>query len=116
MGRLSPTGFHELLQRQAVGRQRTLHQLGGFTRREPVGLKGRRPRQFGLARTHVTHGYGRQAIAKGRVGQQRVAEPVGGLIQRFEALDDRGVPSTLVSVRNAPIPSPSTVQLTTRAR
>jgi hypothetical protein len=32
------TGFHELLQREAVGRRRALQHIGRFARREPVGL------------------------------------------------------------------------------
>ena len=73
MGRLSPTGLHELLQRQAVSGQRALQQRLGLILREPVRFKGRRPRQFGLMRTQVAQRHIGQAVGKGRFGQQGVA-------------------------------------------
>jgi hypothetical protein len=42
MSRLFTAGFHELPQCDAVCRQRTLHQLSGFTHRQPVRFKGSR--------------------------------------------------------------------------
>jgi len=39
--KLSRSPLEELLQRQTVGRQRTLQQIYRFARREPVGFKGR---------------------------------------------------------------------------
>jgi len=89
MGPLFPAVFHKLLQREAVGRQRTLQHVPRLVHRKPVGFKGCRPFQFSLARTQITHLQGRQTVAKGRVGQQDVTEPVGDLVQRFKALDDR---------------------------
>jgi len=72
MGRLFPTGLHELLQRQAVGRQRTRQQSHGFARREPIRLEARQPRPFDLARTQVTQRQGGQAVTQWRIGQQGV--------------------------------------------
>ena len=40
------------------------------------------------------HQHGRQTIAKGRVGKQRVTEPVGGTVQRLQAFDNRAAVST----------------------
>lgn len=89
MGRSCPAGLHELLQGVAVGGQCPLQERHGFNRREPVGLEARRPRQFGLVSTQVTHRHGGQTVAKGRVGQQGIAKLVSGFIQRFQALDNR---------------------------
>jgi hypothetical protein len=60
--------LEELLQREAIGRQRTLQHVPRLVRRQPGGFKSCRPFQFGLARTQLTHQHGRQTVAKGRVG------------------------------------------------
>ena len=37
------------------------------------------------------HDHGGQAVAKGRIGQQGVAQPLVNFVQLFQALDDRAV-------------------------
>jgi hypothetical protein len=55
MGRshCNAVALEDLLQHDAVRRQCTLQQRHGLALREPIGLKGYRPFQFGLGNTRI---------------------------------------------------------------
>ena len=107
--------LEEVLQGPAIQLKRPFQHLLRLVRRQPVGLEACRPRHLTLPRAQLIHGHGGQAVTKGRVAQQGVAQTLGCIVERFQALDDAAaVGVSERALRTDPLAS--TVQSVTPAR